>query len=135
MGKLTNVALVSCLLSGYSQAGETDSVQDMSDPLAVYTQVGAGYTNTGLNLKLGQTFDTGEDTTMGMHVFEVKGILGDTLSSDENARDSVQSLRYRKFEADLTNGRGSQIDSNYDFENESGSISYSIIQSLSALGR
>ncbi|WP_353505633.1 hypothetical protein [Vibrio sp. SCSIO 43136] len=111
-----------------------ESVQDMSDPLAVYTQVGSGYTNKGLNIKLGQTFDTGSDHTMGMNVFELKGIMGDTFGWDDNATNSIDQVRFRRFGADLTNGRGSQIDSNYNFQTESGTVSYSVIQALPKLG-
>lgn len=112
----------------------TEAVQDMSDPLAVYTQVGMGYTDKGLNLKLGQTFDTGSDTTMGMHVLELKGGLGEALGTRDYADDSIDSLRLRRFGVDLTNGRGSQVDFNYDFDSEAGSLSYSFIQALPALG-
>lgn len=112
----------------------TEAVQDMSDPLAVYTQVGMGYTDKGLNLKLGQTFDTGSDTTMGMHVLELKGGYGDALGARDYADDSIDSLRLRRFGVDLTNGRGSQVDFNYDFDSEAGSLSYSFIQAIPALG-
>ena len=109
-------------------------IQDMSDPLAVYTQLGAGYTDRGINFKLGQTFDTGNDATMGMNVFEVKGALGEALGFRDYANDSIDSVRFRRFEADLTNGRGMQIDMNYDFNNEVGSASYSFIQALPKFG-
>ncbi|QFT13161.1 hypothetical protein FIV04_24760 (plasmid) [Vibrio sp. THAF190c] len=112
----------------------TEAVQDMSDPLAVYTQVGMGYTDKGLNLKLGQTFDTGSDTTMGMHVLELKGGYGDALGMRDYADDSIDSLRLRRFGVDLTNGRGSQVDFNYDFDTEAGSLSYSFIQAIPAIG-
>ncbi len=117
-------------------AAQTNSdVEDMSDPLSVYTQVGAGYTDKGLNLKMGQTFDTGKDTTMGMHVLELKGALGDSLGFRNYATDSIDSVRLRRFGVDLTNGRGSQIDFNYSFAAETGSLSYSFIQALPAMGR
>ena len=67
-------------------ADTTDDLQDMSDPLAVYTQVGAGITDKGLNLKMGQTRDTGNDDTMAMAVLEVKGIMGDTLGWDSKGK-------------------------------------------------
>ncbi len=66
-------------LSAHAIANDAD-VQDMSDPLAVYTQAGLGYTDKGLNLKIGQTYDTGSDTTMGMNVVEVKGFAGDAVA-------------------------------------------------------
>ncbi|PSW17646.1 hypothetical protein C9I98_19210 [Photobacterium sanctipauli] len=111
-----------------------DDIQDMSDPLAVFTQVGAGYTDKGLNIKLGQTYDTGNPTTAGMNVLELKGAMGDTLGWRDEANDSIDSIRFRNFGVDLTNGRGNQIDVNYDFNTEAGSISYSFIQALPAFG-
>ncbi|GAA03858.1 putative uncharacterized domain protein [Photobacterium leiognathi subsp. mandapamensis svers.1.1.] len=36
----------------------SSEVQDMSDPLAVYTQGGVGMSNNGLNLKMGKSYDT-----------------------------------------------------------------------------
>ncbi|MGR5541530.1 hypothetical protein ACPV5V_23560, partial [Vibrio campbellii] len=120
------------VLSLNVMANESEEVQDMSDPLAVYTQVGAGYTDKGINIKIGQTFDTGEDTTMGMNIIELKGAMGDTLGWRDEANDSIDSLRFRRFGVDLTNGRGSQVDISYDFNNEAGAASYSFIQALPA---
>ncbi|WP_375750532.1 hypothetical protein [Vibrio sp. HN007] len=121
-------------ISFCSFADESQEIQDMSDPLAVYTQVGAGITDLGINLKIGQTFDTGVETTMGMNVFEIKGAMGDTLGFRERATDSIDYLRFRRFNVDLTNGLGGQLDVNYNFDNEAGSLSYSVIQALPALG-
>ena len=76
----------------------------MSDPLAVYTQIGGGSTNKGLNFKVGQAYDTGIATTAGMNVIEVKGIYGDALGweSDNKTTDSIDSFRFRNFSVDLT---------------------------------
>lgn len=116
-------------------------VQDMSDPLAVYTQAGVGLTNKGINIKIGQAYDTGDDSTMAMRLVEFKGILGDSLGWENGATidNSVDSIRYRNFEVNLTNGRGVQLDINYSFDKshlaqESGDFSYSIIQSLPKMG-
>ena len=49
-------------------------VQDMSDPLAVYTQAGMGLTDKGINIKVGQTYNSGDPEVMAMNVIEVKGI-------------------------------------------------------------
>ena len=124
-----------------------DELQDMSDPLAVYTQVGVGYTDKGLNIKVGQTYDTGNPATMGMNVIELKGVAGRTLGwnggdVDGNAYDrkkynesnSVNSFRFRNFSADMTKGRGTQIDISYDFRTEMGTASYSFLQALPAMG-
>ncbi len=113
---------------------EQEQIEDMSDPLAVFTQFGMGVTDRGVNVKIGQTFDTGVDTTMGMHVLEVKGALGDSLGFRDYANDSIDSVRLRRFGVDLTNGRGLQIDAAYDFNTESGTLSYSVVQALPALG-
>ncbi|WP_117232918.1 hypothetical protein [Vibrio maerlii] len=114
-----------------------DDVQDMSDPLSVYTQVGGGITDKGLNLKVGQTYDTGVEGLAGMNIIEVKGVLGEVVgfNSDESLRDdSIDSIRFRNFRADLTTGKGSQIDISYNAEQETGSASYSLIRALPSLG-
>lgn len=134
MKKELTLASVLALTAFGVVANETEEVQDMSDPLAVYTQLGAGITDRGLNLKVGQTYDTGSDITMGMNVLEIKGAMGDTLGFRDYATDSIDSLRFRNFGVDLTNGRGRQVDINYDFDSEMGSASYSFIQALPALG-
>ncbi len=118
-------------------------VQDMSDPLAVYTQMGVGYTDKGLNIKIGQTYDTGSDVVMGMNVVEVKGIAGDTFgwnggSAKRRAytkNNGADSFRFRNFQADMTVGRGAQIDVAYDFRSEMGGASYSFLQALPKMGR
>ncbi|WP_443098344.1 hypothetical protein, partial [Vibrio atypicus] len=122
-------------LSVLAQEAEKE-VQDMSDPLAVYTQAGLGVTNKGINIKVGQTYDTGSETTMGMNILEIKGLGGESLGwADENHRnDSVDSIRFRNFGVDLTNGRGSQVDVNWDFNSGAGSASYSLIQALPKMG-
>lgn len=115
-----------------------EDVEDMSDPLAVFTQVGVGATDKGLNLKIGKSYDTGEENTAGMNVFEVKGFMGEMTgfnNNDDLLDNSIDSLRYRNFEVGLTNGRASQIDINYDVDSESGTSSYSFIQALPKMGR
>ncbi|WP_394253061.1 hypothetical protein [Vibrio profundi] len=126
--------LTSLSITTASFAQESE-IQDMSDPLAVYTQAGFGYTDRGLNVKIGQTYDTGNDVTMGMNVFEIKGIAGDVLGwSNRNNDVSIDSIRYRNFGVDLTNGRGSQVDVNWNFDSNQGSASYSFIQALPQMG-
>jgi len=126
------LATLSVTSLSYAQESE---IQDMSDPLAVYTQAGFGYTDKGLNVKLGQTYDTGNDSTMGMNVLEIKGFGGEALGwSNRNSDDSIDSIRFRNFSVDLTNGRGAQVDMNWDFDRNQGSASYSFIQALPQLG-
>jgi hypothetical protein len=140
---MKNLFITTSLLSlSLSSFAEDKEIQDMSDPLAVYTQAGAGYTDKGLNIKLGQAYDTGSDTTMAMRVLEVKGFYGETLGFDDsiNTDDSVDAIRFRNFELNLKNGRGAQIDINYNFDpshlaNKHGDISYSLMQALPKLGR
>lgn len=125
-----------CLLTPAAFAD--DEVEDMSDPLAVFTQAGLGATDRGLNLKIGKSYDTKDDTTAAMNVFEVKGFLGDSFGFNDDSSlldNSIDSVRLRNFQVDLTNGRASQIDVNYDVENESGTSSYSFIQALPTFGR
>ncbi|GAA0811489.1 hypothetical protein KO495_09805 [Colwellia sp. D2M02] len=122
-------------------AAEEKEVQDMSDPLAVYTQAGFGVTDKGINLKIGQTYDTGDKSTAGMNIIEVKGIYGDVFGfrDDDKTTDSIDSFRFRNFGTNLTNGRATQIDANYNLKaslvsDESMDVSYSFIQALPPQG-
>lgn len=127
-------------INGSAQAQEKE-YQDMSDPMAVFTQAGAGITDKGINVKIGQTYDTGSVTTMGMNIFEFKGGLGDSFGIRDNDEplyetvdNSLDSIRYRNFEVDMTNGRGSQIDANLNIDKETVDLSYSLIQALPKWG-
>lgn len=62
----------------------------------------------------------------------IKGIFGQALdwNNDKNASDSVDSFRFRNFSVNLNNGRGAQIDFNYNLQQESGLLSYSLLQAL-----
>lgn len=142
---LTIMALISPV-SAESLAGNTEDkavnqeekeVQDMSDPLAVYTQGGIGFTNKGINVKIGQSYDTGDPKTMAMNILEVKGIAGDVLGWDNDSvtSNSVDSMRLRNLSVNLENGRGTQIDINYNLNAEYGMLSYSVIQALPKFGR
>ncbi|UPQ88974.1 hypothetical protein [Vibrio sinaloensis] len=135
--RLLFIASTACVFGASTVHAADNEVQDMSDPLAIYTQVGGGVTNKGLNLKVGKTYDTGKENVAGMNVLEVKGIAGDTLGWHDDPQltnDSVDSFRIRNFTANLKNGRGAQIDLNYDLNKEFGSASYSFIQALPKLG-
>ncbi|MGD8232687.1 hypothetical protein [Vibrio sp. TRT 1302] len=130
------LALVSAFAHAESTSESSEQVQDMSDPLAVYTQGGFGVSDKGLNLKMGQTYDTGNPDTMAMNIIEVKGIAGEQLgwSGSTQRDDSIDSLRFRNFSVDTTNGRGAQLDMNYNVEQEQLDISYSFIQALPKWG-
>lgn len=89
----------------------------------VYTLPGAGITNNGLNAKSGKTYNTGNDDTMAIAVFEIRGIISDTLGWDSKGTDSVGRIWLRNFGVDLTYGRGSQLDIDYNFHTEEGRVS------------
>ena len=136
------ITLISIGVSFSSYADNQKEVQDMSDPLAVYTQIGFGATNKGLNLKVGQAYDTGIATTAGMNVIEVKGIYGDALGweSDSKTTDSIDSFRFRNFSVDLSSMSATQIYANYNLNanlvaDESMDVSYSFIKALKPMGR
>jgi len=78
MKKLSYIFIPIPLLCSTAALAEND-IKDMSDPLAVYIQVGTGIADKGINFKNGQAYDTGEENVAGMNVFEVKGIAGETL--------------------------------------------------------
>lgn len=113
-------------------AEEQKEYQDMSDPLAVYSQAGFGVTDKGINLKYGQTYDPQKENGMAMNIIEVKGIAGEALGwSGNSSRDnSIDSLRFRNFQVNTKTGLGSQIDVNYNVEAEYLDASYSFIQAL-----
>lgn len=137
----TVIAAITLLASPQLLAANDKEVQDMSDPLAVYTQLGAGYTNRGVNIKVGQAYDTGKAITTGMNVLELIGGAGEAVGwdGDEDSLDnSFDELRFRNFGVNLENGRGSQLDINLKFDKTpladmSGTISYSLIQALPKL--
>lgn len=121
---------------------EEKELQDMSDPLAVYTQAGVGLTNKGINLKIGKSYDPGTPKTMAMNIVEIKGALGETVGWDgtDNKDNSIDSIRFRNFKVDMTDGRGGQVDFNYNFDknhlaDKTGDISYSIMQALPKMWR
>ncbi|MDA0107188.1 hypothetical protein OH456_03455 [Vibrio sp. La 4.2.2] len=136
LSTLVMTTLMSGFVSNAVAANASDGVQDMSDPLAVYTQAGAGLTDKGLNVKIGRAYDTGNDDTMAMNVLEIKGFAGSSLgwSGTSERDDSVDSVRFRNFTINTTNGLGRQIDLNYNVEQEALNTSYSFIQALPKWG-
>lgn len=126
---------VLCSSVSITQAETENEVQDMSDPLAVYTQAGIGYTDKGLNIKIGKSYDPGKENVMAMNIIEIKGILGDALGTRDNLSDSADFFRFRNFIVDTTNGQGTQIDVEFNQSLNTGSASYSIIQALPKMGR
>ncbi|MEI8658702.1 hypothetical protein [Vibrio sp. Hal054] len=139
---LSLLSLVATITSFSSIAEEQASeVQDMSDPLAVFTQGGVGITDKGLNLKVGQTYDSGKENVAAMNVFELKGIGGEMLGFRDNDKpmygsvdDSIDSFRLRNFQANIKNGQGRQLDMTYDVDSETLNASYSILQALPQIG-
>lgn len=134
-------ALASLSFTSFAEEKAVEEVQDMSDPLAVYTQAGVGTTNRGVNIKIGQSYDTGVDTTSAMRLIELKGFLGDSLGWDDGGTidNAMDSVRFRNFSVNTENGRGTQIDLSYNLDGnnlaeDTGEASYSILQSLPAMG-
>ncbi|TRX55272.1 hypothetical protein FNN08_11555 [Thalassomonas sp. M1454] len=135
---MKKIAFASVLLpvAAAVSAAEEKEVQDMSDPTAVYTQGGVGVTNKGLNFKYGESYDTGNPTKMGMNVVEIMGVGGEALGWDgNNSKDnSIDSFRFRNFELNTVNGRGTQIDMTYNVDSETGSAGYNLMQALPKMG-
>lgn len=142
---LPKLAAISISLLSISTASlansEEKEIQDMSDPLAVYSTAGAGITDKGINIKLGQSYDTGNPATMGMHLLEVKGVGGEALGlRDTNSAvfdsvdNSIDSFRYRHFGVNLPTMVGRQLDMSYDVEADLLSTSYSFIKALPSFG-
>ncbi len=133
------IGMIAC--SSLSHAEEAE-LQDMSDPLAVYSTAGVGITDKGINIKLGQSYDVGKPGNGGMNILEIKGIGGEALGFRDNSKaqfkntdNSIDSVRLRNFNVDFTNMRGRQIDVNYDVATDSFNASYSLIQGAPAMGR
>ena len=129
--------------SAYAQTDQNsgEELQDMSDPLAVYTQAGVGITDKGLNVKIGQTYQSSQPGTMAMNIIEMKGIGGDLLGIRDNddplyrnVDDSIDSFRLRNFQVEVAKGLGRQLDMNYDVDNDKLDVSYSFIKALPKLG-
>ncbi|MFQ0974871.1 hypothetical protein JHL08_02950 [Vibrio campbellii] len=125
----------------FAEESADKELQDMSDPLAVYTQAGAGITDKGINIKVGQAYDSGKANTMAMNVIELKGIGGDLSSIRDNEEDlfnsvddSIDSFRFRNFQVDMSKGLGRQIDVNYNVDADKLDASYSFIQALPKFG-
>ena len=121
------LALVS---STFLSADEPKEVQDMSDPLAVYTQAGLGYTDRGFNIKIGKSYDSGKPATMAMNVIEIQGALGEAVGFRDDTTNTIDSFRFRNFVINTKNGLGSQVDIGYNQNSKTGSASYSLIQAL-----
>jgi len=123
------LALTAILIA---ENNDTKTLQDMSDPLAVYTRGGIGVTNRGVNIKIGVQYKSDDKNKNQMHVLEIKGIGGDVIGWDGpyERSNSVDSFRYRNFSVDKSNGRGTQIDLSYDLHSEAGALSYSLLQGL-----
>lgn len=114
--KLATMLIAAVMLPAFANESE---VVDLSDPMAVYTSIGASYGTEGANLKMGLAYDTGKDSTIGMHILELKNLI---------EPDSDASFRYRHFGVDLMNGRGTQIDVNHNLELGMGTASYGLMQ-------
>ncbi|MDV5084745.1 hypothetical protein R2R29_09765 [Vibrio diabolicus] len=127
--------------SAYAQTNNDEELQDMSDPLAVYTQAGFGITDKGVNIKIGQTYQSSQPGTMAMNIIEMKGIGGELLGIRDNddpmyanVDDSIDSFRLRNFQVEVAKGLGRQLDVNYDVDNDKLDASYSFIQGLPKFG-
>ena len=136
--KSTLTLLLACLMAltsslSANENNSTKKLQDMSDPLAVFTQAGLGFADRGINVKIGKAYDSGVPNTMAMNVIEIQGVFGDTLGYREEDGDSIDSMRFRNFSVNSKNGRGAQVDASWNFNTKSGSISYALIQALPKL--
>ncbi|MDF5302007.1 hypothetical protein P3697_08235, partial [Vibrio parahaemolyticus] len=127
--------------SAYAQTNNDEELQDMSDPLAVYTQAGFGITDKGANIKIGQTYQSSQPGTMAMNIIEMKGIGGELFGIRDNddpmyanVDDSIDSFRLRNFQVEVAKGLGRQLDVNYDVDNDKLDASYSFIQGLPKFG-
>ncbi|NRB42628.1 MAG: hypothetical protein HRU20_29870 [Pseudomonadales bacterium] len=131
-----NVIKVCCFLGvGLISANKTNAEPvDMSNPLAIYSQAGVGVDDKGFNFKFGQISDTGSNTSIAMNVLEINGLLGDAMAVGSDGSDSIDSIRFRNFQQSLIDGRGRQLDIEYDLNQQLGAVSYSLTQILAPMG-
>lgn len=134
-------ALLQLLPIAQANATSNEELQDMSDPLAVYTQAGVGITDKGVNIKVGQSYKPNKPGVMAMNVLEVKGIGGELFGIRDNDEkwyggvdDSIDSFRLRNFQAEMAKGQGRQLDLNYNVDSETLDASYSFMQALPKFG-
>lgn len=134
--KIASLALIlSTLVMAEDSAAPDDVMEDMSDPLAVFSMAGFGITDKGINVKLALSYDTGVDDKLGMNLIEIKGIYGDTLGWDDNSNNSIDSIRIRNLTVNPNTGLGAQIDMSYNLNGEAGTFSYSALQALPQMWR
>ena len=126
------VILLTFSTSLIAQNNETEVLEDMSDPLAVYTRAGLGVSNRGINIKMGLEYKSDDVNKQNMHILEIKGIGGEAIGWDGGYErsNSIDSVRYRNVSLNKIDKRGTQIDITYDSHSESGIVSYSILQGL-----
>ncbi len=124
-----------------ASTNNNEELQDMSDPLAVYTQAGVGVSDKGINVKIGQSYQPSKPGTMAMNVLEVKGIGGELLGIRNNDEaiysgvdDSIDSFRFRNFQVEMAKGLGRQLDLNYDVDRDKLDASYSLLKALPQFG-
>ncbi len=131
--KLTG-ALVMSGIAATSFAAETEKeVQDMSDPMAIYTSGGISYGTNGLNLKMMKTLDTGSKTDLSAIIVEIKDMDfaddGDVRHGTERS-SAPSNLRLRKFDVDMTTGRGISYDIMHNTDKDAGMLSVGVMQAL-----
>ncbi|MFG1484913.1 hypothetical protein ABMA77_02530 [Halobacteriovorax sp. RZ-1] len=90
----------------------------MSDPLAVFTSVGFGATNRGLNAKFTLAYPSGEPGIASLNALEIKGFLGEELGWDRTSRKSndIDTVRLRRFSVNGAKQTATQIDATYNFK-------------------
>ncbi len=115
--RVTKVVPLTLLLSAPAMAennsAQDEGLADMSDPLAVFTMAGFGLTNRGLNIKVAKSYDTGNINKLGMNLIEIKGIYSDALGWEDDAKNSVDSIRVRNLTVNPNTGLGAQVDLSY----------------------
>ncbi|MFV0477268.1 MAG: hypothetical protein ACK5ME_05470 [Parahaliea sp.] len=121
----------------HAETTETEALQDMSDPLAVFTQTGLGVTDKGMNIKFGQTYKPSTPGYAAQNVIEIKGIGGelfDIRDSDKplyrNVDNSIDSFRFRNFKVAVAKGVGTQLDMSYNVDADALDTSYSFIKAM-----
>lgn len=88
---------------------------DMSDPMAIYTNVGGSYGSNGVNLKLMKEVESKNEN-------EIAAIIAEVKNGYNGNSDTFTDFRLRHFSVDSSTGIGTNIDFNYNSSIDGGRL-------------
>ncbi|WP_051303040.1 hypothetical protein [Psychromonas aquimarina] len=115
----TSLIVAGCTLFtsiAYADNAQPEEVADMSDPTAVYSSAGIGYSNKGANIKFGLQLPSKAENSAHMITVDVK--------------EGGDIIRGRYFNVNLKTGFAGSIDANYDTNTETAHVSFGALQTI-----